>query len=394
VPVYGGARAGGTDVNLRDYLNEFAMATSKTPLVDANGRITLDPKLAAGAAQNELDALFNPQKGSLMPFRDVDFESGGKLYGQIGNRDKMIADYYNDPANKAKIDAAQKTVFDKYGVPTDMRLAPRAIAPMLAKSEVQSIKPEYIDPLNYTSYADYIKAVNANSLKSFENEIATNKKYGIDLMNQYKTGNVASPAEVKLANLRAGVAGGNEQDEANFYGMTLENFNKAKSGRDNSYFNTLRTPIERLAEETARAQGIGTMSPQTAALAKKYPEVFNKASQDWRNYLTTTFPQTLEYESVLSGPMKYSSTGVESPKIDKTASMYALDPITKQITTNPSYSPTTSENTARAFILDPKTKKYVRNPNFKAPVRKAGGGKVKDTVMPDGYRSGGRVKLI
>jgi len=318
VPIYGGNVAGGTDVNLKDLANEFAMATSKNPLVDANQRITLDPKLAAQAAQNELDTLFDLNRGTLIPIKNSDFDSGGKYYDKGLDRNKMIVDWYNDPANKAKIDAAQKTVFDKYGVPADMRLAPRAISPMLAQNEVRSAKSEYIDPLNYTSYADYIQAVNANSLKQFENEIATNKKYGIDLMNQYKTaGNVASPAEVKLANLRAGLAGRSEQDEANFYGMTLENLNKAKSGRDNSYFNTLRTPLERMAEETARSAGIGKPNEKALALAKKYPDIFSKASKEWAQYLSKYMPQ-----------------------------------------------------------------------------KKAGGGKVKETVMPDGYRAGGRVKLI
>jgi hypothetical protein len=205
VPVYGGAVAGGTDVNLKDFANEFAMATSKTPLVDANGRITLDPKLAAQAAQNELDLLFNPQRGTLMPFKDADFESGGKLYGQIGNRDKLIADFYRDPANKAKLDAAQKTVFDKYGVPENMRLAPRAISTNLAQTDIAALPSAYVDPSKFTNYKDYAAAQNAASLKAFEDEIAINKKYGIDLLQRFKTGDVPSPAEVKLANLRAGL---------------------------------------------------------------------------------------------------------------------------------------------------------------------------------------------
>lgn len=381
VPYAGGTRFGGKDVNLKSFADDFAMATSKTPFIDANGKLTLDPKLATQAAQNELDKLFDPNKGSLMPIKNADFESGGKYYGQIGNRDKMIADWYNDPANKATIDTAQKTVFDKFGVPTELRLAPRAISPMLAKSEVKPATSAYVDPINYSSYADYTKAQDAASLKAFEDELAIYKKYGIDRM-QNDQPRVPNSDQIKMANLRAGLGGRDDQSEANFYGMTLENFNKAKSGRENNYFNTLRTPIERLAEETARAQGIGTMSPQTAALAKKYPDVFNTASQNWRNYLTTTFPQTLEYESVLSGPMKFSSTGVEYPKIDNTASMYSLDPVTKQISNNPNYQPTTSEKIARMYILDPKTKRYVRNPAYKAPVKKASGGKIKISNNP------------
>ena len=313
---------GAPNVSLKDLSDEFAMATSKNPLVDANQRITLDPKLAAQAAQNELDTLFNPQKGSLMPFRDADFESGGKLYGQIGNRDKMIADYYNDPANKARIDAAQKAVFDKYGVPTDMRLAPRAISPMLARNEIKPASSAYIDPMDYASYADYTKAQNAASLKAFEDELAIYKKYGIDKLREGNENRlshqpfVPSSAQIKLANLKAG-SRPDETNEANFYGMTLENLRKAKSGRDNSYFNTPRTPLERLAEETARSAGIGKPNEKALALAKKYPDIFSKASKEWAQYLS----------------------------------------------------------------------KYV-------PQKKAGGGKVEDTTMPDGYRAGGRVKLI
>jgi hypothetical protein len=273
-----------------------------------------------------------------MPIRNADFESGGKYYGQVGNRDKMIADWYNDPKNQATIANAQKTVFDKYGVPTNMRLAPRAISPMLAKSEVKPASSAYVDPINYTSYGDYINATNAASLKAFQDELDIYKKYGIDRL-QNNDPRVPNSDQIKMANLRAGLGGRDETSEANFYGMSLENFNKAKSGRENNYFNTLRTPIERLAEETARAQGIGTMSPKTAELAKKYPDIFNAASQNWRNYLTTNYPGTLEYESVLSGPMKYSSTGVTAPVITNTSSMYILDPKTKQIIKNPNYKP-------------------------------------------------------
>jgi hypothetical protein len=314
---------GTPNVSLKDLADEFAMATSKNPLVDANQRITLDPNAAAQAAQNELDTLFDPNKGSLMPIRNADFESGGKYYGRIGERDKLISDYYNDPANKAKLDAAQKTVFDKYGVPTNMRLAPRAISPMLARTEIKPASSAYVDPMDYASYADYTKAQNAASLKAFEDELAIYKKYGMDKLREGNENRlshepfVPSSAQIKLANLRAGLGGRDPQQEANFYGMTLENLNKAKSGRDNSYFNTLRTPLERLAEETARSAGIGKPNEKALALAKKYPDIFSKASKEWAQYLS----------------------------------------------------------------------KYV-------PQKKAGGGKIKETVMPDGYRAGGRVKLI
>lgn len=346
VPIYGGSVAGGTDVNLKDYANEFAMATSKNPLVDANKRITLDPALATQAAQNELDTLFDPNKGSLMPIKNADFESGGKYYGRIGERDKMIADWYKDPANQATIAAAQKSVFDKYGVPTDQRLAPRAISQNLARTEIKPAAA--VDPNDYSTYEDYSAAQNAASLKAFQDKAATYKKYGIDIMAKEDPQQLhRTSGQVSLANLKAGLAGRDPQAAANFYGMTLENYNNLKSGNKTKpmgqfadvYGTQLLSPVEQIAAQTARGQGIGTMSPQTAALAKKYPEVFNNASQKWNNYLTTKYPGTLEYESALSGPMQYSSTGVTAPKITGTSSMYIIDPKTRKIVKNPSYKP-------------------------------------------------------
>lgn len=287
---------GSPNVSLKDLSDEFAMATSKNPLVDANQRITLDPKLAAQAAQNELDALFNPQKGSLMPFRDADFESGGKLYGQIGNRDKLISDFYNDPANKAKLDAAQKTVFDKYGVPADMRLAPRAISPMLARTEVKPAA--VVDPYSYGTYEDYSAAQNASSLKAYQDKLATEKKYGIDNFNP-----------TTMANLRAGVAGRDPQAASNFYGMTLENYQKALTGKQPDYFNTPRSPLARVAEQTARAAGMGNPDPEVVELAKKYPEVFANASKEWANYLAKTYPKKASGGSVTTMPDGYRAGG-------------------------------------------------------------------------------------
>jgi hypothetical protein len=53
------------------------------------------------------------------------------------------------------------------------------------------------------------------------------------------------------------------------------------------------------------------MSPETLALAKKYPDVFNAASKKYQNYFAKTFPGTLEYESVLKGPSVYDRTGMK-----------------------------------------------------------------------------------
>jgi hypothetical protein len=77
-----------------------------------------------------------------------------------------------------------------------------------------------------------------------------------------------------------------------------------------------------------------------AALARANPDVFNAASTNWSNYLKSTFPGTLEYESALAGPMQFGATGVTMPKTSPANSMYFLDPTTKQITRNPNYKPT------------------------------------------------------
>jgi hypothetical protein len=298
VPIYGGANAGGYNVNVKDFANEFDMATSKTPLVDANGRITLDATRATQAAQNELDTLFDPNRGSLMPIKNADFEVGGKYYGRIGERDKMIADWYNNPANQATIASAQKTVFDKYGVPTNMRLAPRAISSMLARNEVKPAA--VVDPYGYATYEDYSAAQNAASLKAFQDKSNIYKKYGIDTMGKEDPQQMQSTSgQVSLGNLQAGLAGRSPQDAANFYGMTLENYNNALSGNrtrpmgqyQQVYGNRLLSPIEQIAAQTARSAGLGNPSPDAVALAKKYPEIFARASKEWANYLSRTFPK-------------------------------------------------------------------------------------------------------
>jgi len=305
VPIYGGANAGGTNVNLKDYANEFAMATSKTPLVDANGRLTLDPTRAAQAAQNELDTLFDPNRGSLMPIKNADFELGGKYYGRIGERDKMISDWYKDPANQATIAGAQKSVFDKYGVPTDMRLAPRAISQSLARTEVKPAAA--VNPYDYATYEDYSNAQNAASLKAFQDKAATYKKYGIDIMaKEDPQQRHPSSGQVSLANLRGGLAGRDRQAEASFYGMTPENYNNLLSGNKTKpmgqyadvYGTQKLSPIEQVAAQTARAAGLGIPSPDVLALAKKYPQVFAKASKQWADYLKKNFPKSLEYKQV------------------------------------------------------------------------------------------------
>jgi hypothetical protein len=193
----------------------------------------------------------------------------------------------------------------------------------------QMQRPGYVNPMDFNNYESYAGAAG----------IQSGKDAGNDLTNR-----------------------------ANFYGMTIENYQNALSGDPTKpmggnqavYGSQLLSPLEQRAAEAARGQGIAstTLSPEMQALAQKYPnyfvdyakqnpDVFNEASKRFQNYLATTYPGTLEYESVLSGPMQFSSTGVKYPKIDDTASMY---------------------------ILDPKTKQYVKNPNYRGAKKAADGG--------------------
>jgi len=173
----------------------------------------------------------------------------------------------------------------------------------------QMQRPGYVNPMDYKTYEDYAVAANPR-----------NKEFGTD-----------SGAEL--------------QNKANFYGMTIENYQNALSGDPTRpmggnqavYGSQLLSPLEQRAAEAARGQGISTMSPETLALAKANPDVFNAASQRFQNYMATTYPGTLEYESVLSGPMQFSGAGVKYPKIDDTVSMYILDRRTGQYVKNPNY---------------------------------------------------------
>lgn len=180
----------------------------------------------------------------------------------------------------------------------------------------QKERPGYVDPINYDTYEQYAGAAN----------IPVGKDVGNDLQNR-----------------------------ANFYGMTIENYQNALSGDQTKpmgqyqqvYGSELLSPIEQIAAQTARGQGIGEPNARIMELAKANPDVFNAASQRYQNYFANTYPGTLEYQSVLSGPMQFSNAGVKYPEIKDTASMYTLDPRTNQL---------------------------VKNPNYKLPIRKADGG--------------------
>lgn len=200
--------------------------------------------------------------------------------------------------------------------PTSVGKTPMEYKNALESWQMQS--PSYVNPMNYQTYDQYALAANPR-----------NKEFG-----------TGSGAEL--------------QNQANFYGMTIENYQNALANDPTKpmgqfqqvYGNQLLSPLQQVAAQTARAQGIGTMSPEVEALARANPEAFNAASQKWSDYFKTTFPQTLEYQSVLSGPTKYSATGATAPKVSDVNSQFLLDPVTMQIIANPNYKPTNTKITA------------------------------------------------
>lgn len=200
--------------------------------------------------------------------------------------------------------------------PTSVGKTPMEYKNALESWQMQS--PSYTNPMDYQTYNQYALAANP-----------TNKEF-----------NTGSGAEI--------------QNQANFYGMTVENYLNALSGDQTKpmgqfqqvYGNQLLSPVQQVAAQTARAQGIGTMSPEVEALAKANPQAFNAASQKWNDYFKTTFPQTLEYESVLAGPTKYAVTSVTPPKVSDVNSQFLIDPVSKQIVANPNYKATTAKVTA------------------------------------------------
>jgi hypothetical protein len=206
---------------------------------------------------------------------------------------------------------------------------------------------EYVDPINSKSFYDYNVALNEASRKSAQAEIDAAKARGVDLLNP--EGGVLNDTTGNAIRLRAMLQGINSSDDqtraATFYGLTPENYQNVLSGdmtrpmggNQAVYGAQLLSPLEQRAAETARGQGISTMSPETLALAKANPDVFNAASQRFQNYMATTYPGTLEYENVLSGPMQFSDAGVKYPVTKDTVSMYILDPRTNQIIKNPNY---------------------------------------------------------
>jgi len=220
---------------------------------------------------------------------------------------KEIQDLIALYAGGGEVSAPPETVEQWAARQPDLTKITNPMEQRIALESWQMQRPGYVNPMDFNNYEAY-----------------------------------AGAAGIKDEGVGSGV---DLQNRANFYGLTPENYQNVLSkdmtrpmGENQAVYGAqLLSPLEQLAAETARAQGIGTMDKQTAALAQANPDAFNVASQRWRDYLSKTFPGTLEYESVLSGPMKYSSAGVEAPKISDTVSMYILDPKTGRIVKNPKY---------------------------------------------------------
>jgi hypothetical protein len=134
----------------------------------------------------------------------------------------------------------------------------------------QKQRPGYVDPINYNSYDAYAGAAGIRD--------------------------------------EGGGSGQDLQNRANFYGLTPENYNNVLSGdmtrpmgeNQSVYGAQLLSPVQRLAAETARGQGISNMTPQVAALAKANPEIFNTAAQRFNSYMAKTYPNSLPYSKKMA----------------------------------------------------------------------------------------------
>lgn len=196
------------------------------------------------------------------------------------------------------------------------------MTPMQSKVALESWqmqRPGYANPLDYQTYDQYAMAANPRN-------------------KEFNTG-----------------TGQELQNQANFYGMTIENYQNALAGDPTKpmgqfqsvYGSQLLSPIQQVAAQTARGQGIGEMTPQTLALAQANPSVFNEAAKKYRDYFLSTYPGSLEYEGLFAGPQQFSATGVKQPTPSQANSMYVLDPTTNAIVKNPSYSPMVDQGTSR-----------------------------------------------
>jgi hypothetical protein len=306
------------------------------PYIDANGQPTNDIKLAIQAANNQLDSKVN----ELLGFSNDDFELGGKLYGK--QKSAEIVTWYNNSDNKVKLGELVKQTAVKFGLPSDtqnlmpsamikpvvdnqMALAGRAsatpdytkfpdtVAGRAAALETWQTSSRYfVDPMEFTHIDDFANAQSSANLNKLTDEIKCYKEYGVDVLTP-ESGGLPSSHALSLARLQAqqglGV-GDNLQAKANWFGITIENYEKAIRGEKNAV--KLESPIQRLASEVARAGSV--LKPEVLikqypkvfgenGLLKKYPDIFQSSSNEFKNMMQKTYPGSLEYESSLKNSL-------------------------------------------------------------------------------------------
>lgn len=311
---------------------EKPMKAKSAAYLDANGKPTADIKLAIQGAKNDLDSKVN----ELLGFSDNDFELGGKLYGKLKSGE--IVSWHNNAENKAKLSAMVKQAAEKFGLPADTtNLMPTVMIKPLVDNQVAlagraSLKPDYakfpdtvvgrseafhkwqtsskyfVEPLNYSSLDHYVNAQSAASLNRLTDEVNCYKGFGVDVLTPEST-HIPSSHALSLARLNAlqgQGAGDDVQVKANWFGTTVENYEKAMRGEVNSV--KLESPLKRLAAEVARAASI--LKPEEVAkqypkvfgengLAAKFPDTFSSASNEFKSWMQKNFPASLEYESTL-----------------------------------------------------------------------------------------------
>jgi hypothetical protein len=302
------------------------------PYLDANGQPTKDIKLAIQGAKNELDSKVN----DLLGFKNDDFELGGKLYGKL--KSDEIVSWHNNAENKAKLGAMVKQAAEKFGLPADTtNLMPTVMIKPLVDNQVAlagraSLKPDYakfpdtvvgrseafqnwqtsskyyVDPLQYSKLDDYVNAQSAASLNRLTDEVNCYKGFGVDVLAPEST-HIPSSHALSLARLNAlqgRGAGDDVQVKANWFGTSIENYEKAVRGESNAV--KLESPLQRLASEVARAASV--LKPEEVAkqypkvfgengLAAKFPDTFSSASNEFKTWMQKNFPASLEYESTL-----------------------------------------------------------------------------------------------
>jgi hypothetical protein len=146
----------------------------------------------------------------------------------------------------------------------------------------QKSRPGYVDPINFDTFEEYIGAANPT----------------------YRVGKDA---------------GNDLTGRANFYGMTIENYQNALSKdptrpmgvNQAEYGSELLSPIERLAAETARGFGIGPANDtkEFQDLMKKYPDVFDRAFAMRGNWLGKNYPTVGKNFPKLNPLRKYANGG-------------------------------------------------------------------------------------